>query len=60
MTREVQKVVCYVVQEGHLLVLTHDALPMTEAGVQVPAGSIEPGETPEEAAVRELFEERHF
>ncbi|MHA7284438.1 NUDIX hydrolase [Arthrobacter sp. TMS2-4] len=57
MTRKVRKVVCYVVQEEHLLVFTHDAVPMTDAGVQVPAGSIEPGETPEEAAVRELFEE---
>ncbi|WP_159618873.1 NUDIX domain-containing protein [Arthrobacter zhaoguopingii] len=52
-----KKVACYVVHDGHLLVFTHDELPMTVTGVQIPAGSIEPGESPEEAAVRELFEE---
>ncbi|WIB61853.1 NUDIX domain-containing protein [Curtobacterium sp. MCLR17_007] len=54
---EVDKVVCYVVHDGHLLVFTHDTIPLTRTGVQVPAGSIEFGETPERAAVRELFEE---
>lgn len=49
-----QKVVCYVVHGDRLLVFTHeDAL----AGIQVPAGTIEPGEDPAGAAVRETFEE---
>ena len=54
---EVQKAVCYVVHDGHLLVFTHDDVPITQTGVQVPAGSIRAGESPEDAAVRELFEE---
>lgn len=57
MSREIQKVVCYVVHDGHLLVFTHDDVPITQTGVQVPAGSIEAGESPEAAAIRELFEE---
>lgn len=57
MPREVRKVACYVVHDEHLLVFTHDDVPITETGVQVPAGSTQPGEAPEEAAVRELFEE---
>jgi 8-oxo-dGTP pyrophosphatase MutT (NUDIX family) len=57
MPLEVDKVVCYVIQDGHLLVFTHDTIPLTKTGVQVPAGSIESGETPERAAERELFEE---
>jgi 8-oxo-dGTP pyrophosphatase MutT (NUDIX family) len=57
MPREVEKVVCYVVHDNHLLVFTHDNQPMTVTGVQVPAGSIAPGESPAEAAIRELLEE---
>ena len=57
MPLEVDKVVCYVIHDGHLLVFTHDTIPLTRTGVQVPAGSIESGETPEQAAERELFEE---
>lgn len=53
----VRKVVGYVVHEGRLLVFTHDAFPLVEVGVQVPAGTIEHGETPEKAAVREVAEE---
>lgn len=55
--RLVRKVVAYVVREGRLLVFTHDNLPIEVAGVQVPAGTIEPGEAPETAALREVFEE---
>lgn len=51
------KVVCYVVQNGHLLVFTHLQHPMYITGVQVPAGTIKPGEDPQRAAIRELFEE---
>ncbi len=57
MKTHTQKVVCYVVHDDHLLVFTHDDVPLQLAGVQVPAGSIEPGEGPEHAAVREVFEE---
>lgn len=53
----VQKAVCYVVAEGHLLVFTHDRVPLTVTGVQVPAGTIRPDESPVEAAARELHEE---
>ena len=52
-----EKVACYVVHDDHLLVFTHDDVPMTVTGVQIPAGSIKSGESPEQAAIRELFEE---
>ena len=55
--RLVPKVVGYVVCEGRLLVFTHDDVPLEIGGVQVPAGTIEPGESPEDAVVREVFEE---
>lgn len=57
MPRVKEKAVCYVVQDNHLLVFTHLQHPMHVTGVQVPAGTIEPGETPREAAGRELLEE---
>ncbi|OIH93738.1 NUDIX domain-containing protein [Curtobacterium sp. MCBA15_001] len=57
MPRDVDKAVCYVIHDVHLLVFTHDTVALTVAGVQVPAGTIESGETPEEAALRELHEE---
>lgn len=53
------KVVAYVVRERggrpELLVFTHTDFPV--AGVQVPAGTIEPGEEPDDAVLRELHEE---
>ena len=58
-----EKAVCYVFlgpTRSHLLVFDHlPNLPVKEggAGVQVPAGGVEAGETPAEAAVRELWEE---
>ena len=55
--REKQKVVCYVVRDGRLLVFRHLDEPWDESGLQVPAGSIEPGEAPEAAALREAREE---
>lgn len=55
--RLVRKVVGYVVHDRRLLVFTHDDVPIEEAGVQVPAGSVEPGEEPSVAAVREVLEE---
>jgi len=51
----IAKVVVYLVHRGHLLVFTHPDAP--EAGLQVPAGSVEPGEHPSTAARRELEEE---
>ena len=52
-----EKVVCYVVRDGRLLVLRHLDQEWDESGLQVPAGSIEPGESPEAAALREAREE---
>lgn len=51
------KVLCYVVRDGRLLVFRHTDYSYEEVGIQVPAGSIQPGETPEEAALREASEE---
>lgn len=53
----VRKVVGYVLRDDRLLVFTHDDVPLEEAGIQVPAGSIERGEEPRDAAVREVLEE---
>jgi 8-oxo-dGTP pyrophosphatase MutT (NUDIX family) len=53
--RTVPKVVTYIIAADRLLVFTHPHHP--EVGVQVPAGSIEPGERPEAAALREAREE---
>src|SRR5689334_1934376 len=51
------KVLCYVVRGGRLLVFRHTDYSPEEVGIQVPAGSIRPGETPEDAALREASEE---
>ncbi len=51
------KVLCYVVRDGRLLVFRHTDYSYEEVGIQVPAGSVRPGETPEQAAVREAREE---
>lgn len=53
----IQKVVCYVTSADALLLIKHVDYPLEVTGVQVPAGTVHNGETPEEAAVRELFEE---
>lgn len=50
-----RKVVAYITWDNALLVFRHPDYP--EAGIQVPAGTIEPGETPENAVLREAFEE---
>ena len=53
------KVLAYVVRPGEtgpeLLVFDHVGIP--EAGTQVPAGTVDPGERPEQALVREVLEE---
>ncbi|WP_429428921.1 NUDIX hydrolase [Nocardia sp. GAS34] len=52
-----EKVLVYVVRDGKLLVFRHTEYSWEEVGIQVPAGSIRPGETPENAALREAREE---
>ncbi|MGY5309188.1 NUDIX hydrolase [Nocardia gipuzkoensis] len=52
-----EKVVVYVVRDGKLLVFRHPDFSWEEVGIQVPAGSIRVGETPESAALREAREE---
>lgn len=49
------KVILYITCGRQMLVFVHTAFP--DAGIQVPAGSIEIGETPEQAARREAREE---
>jgi 8-oxo-dGTP diphosphatase len=51
-----EKVLVYVTRGEDLLVLEHtDDHP--HAGIQVPAGGVDPGESPARATTRELFEE---
>ncbi|MFC7760367.1 hypothetical protein ACFQY4_21805 [Catellatospora bangladeshensis] len=38
-----EKVVCYIVRDGRLLVFRHVDYSWEEVGIQVPAGSIKPG-----------------
>lgn len=53
----VRKAVAYVVHRERLLVFTHDDVSIEVTGVQVPAGTVEAGESPAEAVVREVLEE---
>jgi len=55
MSQTKHKAFVYITHNHHLLVFQHPAFP--EAGIQVPAGTIEAGEQPEAAALREAFEE---
>src|SRR5690606_38588203 len=55
--REKQKVLCYIVRDGRLLVFRHLDEHWDESGLQVPAGGIAPGESPDAAALREAREE---
>lgn len=52
---EKRKAFAYVTRGRRLLVFEHPHAP--EAGIQVPAGTIEPGESPEAAVLREAHEE---
>ena len=45
----------YITNGSRLLLFTHPKSP--EAGIQVPAGTIEPGENPQDAVMREAKEE---
>ncbi len=50
-----RKAYAYITHNNRLLVFTQPDYP--EAGIQVPGGSIEPDETPEQGAIREAHEE---
>ncbi|MGB3331008.1 MAG: NUDIX domain-containing protein [Thermomicrobiales bacterium] len=50
-----RKAFAYIVHGGRIVLLHHPDHP--EAGVQVPAGTMEDGEPPEAAVLREAFEE---
>jgi len=50
-----QKAFAYITYHNQLLVFEHPHAP--EAGIQVPAGTIQPGESPEAAVMREAYEE---
>ena len=50
-----QKVFAYITQNNHLLVFRQPDFP--EAGIQVPAGTLRPDETPEIGVLREAQEE---
>lgn len=53
-----QKVVAYVVRDGRLVVFTRaDELDVERSGIQVPAGTVRPGELPATAVLREATEE---
>jgi 8-oxo-dGTP pyrophosphatase MutT (NUDIX family) len=49
------KVFAYITNCNRLLVFVHPFAP--EAGIQVPAGTVKANERPEEAVLREVFEE---
>jgi len=49
------KVFAYITNQNRLLIFRHTDYP--EAGIQVPAGTVESGERTEDAVMREAFEE---
>lgn len=49
------KVMAYITHHHHLLVFRHSGAP--EAGIQVPAGTVEEHEQAEDAVLREAYEE---
>ena len=52
-----EKVLCYIVRDARLLVFKHLDELWDQSGLQVPAGTIKPGETADVAALREACEE---
>lgn len=50
-----QKAFAYITHQQKLLVFSHPYEP--DSGIQVPAGTIEAGEAPDQAALREAYEE---
>ncbi|MEV0457123.1 NUDIX hydrolase [Catellatospora methionotrophica] len=56
--KRVSKVVAYIVRDGRVVVFAHgDHDTLALAGIQVPAGTVQPGELPEDAVLREAYEE---
>lgn len=55
--RMVEKVVAYIVRGDHLLVFRHVDYGFEKVGIQVPAGTVKPGEPPDVAVLREACEE---
>ena len=56
MTRIIEKVTAFITRKtesGHMLLLFEHPY----AGIQIPAGTVEPSENPEQAVIREVFEE---
>lgn len=53
--RNVDKALAYITRGNKLLVFRH--LDYPDSGIQVPGGTIQPGERPEEAVLREAQEE---
>jgi ADP-ribose pyrophosphatase YjhB (NUDIX family) len=50
-----EKVFAYVTHDDHLLVFRHTHFP--QAGIQIPGGTLHPGEDPVEGVLREVTEE---
>ncbi|MGB9823709.1 MAG: NUDIX hydrolase [Candidatus Hydrothermia bacterium] len=46
-----------ITEDGHAILITQYRAPVKREILEIPAGKIDPGETPEEAAIRELREE---
>ena len=55
MPKLVKKVLVYVTRGDEILVFRHRDFP--DAGLQVPGGTIDEGEKPDDAVMREVFEE---
>lgn len=55
MTQRVRKGFCYITRGSQLLVFAHHDDP--DSGIQVPAGSVRPDESPAQGAAREAWEE---
>lgn len=52
-----ESAVCYITRGGRELLVFEHTAEYPDAGVQVPGGGIEPGETPHAGAIREASEE---
>ncbi|MBK7892702.1 MAG: NUDIX domain-containing protein [Bdellovibrionales bacterium] len=59
MAKHVEKVLAYItrIHPTGMELLVFDHVGMPEAGIQVPAGTVDPGETPSAAVLREVEEE---